>query len=96
MERCQGYHSAIFTSKTVARFGALAQNQAKGGGWRLNVLTDKEFHPPSARQQALPAFSSDPTSEPSWGKHQASCSPPCSASKWVLQRCTPLCVVVIW
>jgi len=60
--------TTIFTSKTLARFRALVHNQARGGGgWRLNVFTDKEFHPPSARLQALPAFSSDLTSKPSWG-----------------------------
>jgi len=54
--------AAIFTSKTLARFGALAHNQARGG------RMETQCHPPSARPQVLPAFSSDPTSKPSWGR----------------------------
>jgi len=88
--------TAIFTSKMLARFRALAQNQARGGGWRLNVFADKELHPPHARQQASPAFSSDPINEQSWERSQAASAPPCNASKWVLWRCNPPCVVAFW
>ena len=73
--------TTIITSKMLARFRALAQNQARGGGWKLSVFTDKELHPPHARQQASPAFSSDPTNRQSWEGSQAASSPPCNASK---------------
>jgi len=73
--------TAIFTSKMLARFRALAQNQARGGRWKLNVFADKEFHPPSARQPASPAISSDPTSKQSWERSQAAAAPPCNAPK---------------
>jgi len=73
--------TTIFTSKTLARFRALAQNQARRGGWKLKVFTDQELHPPLARQPASPAVSSDPTSTQSWESSQAASSPPCNASK---------------
>jgi len=73
--------TTIITSKTLARFRALAQNQARRGGWKLKVFTDQELHPPHARQQASPAFSSDPTNRQSWEGSQAASSPPYNASK---------------
>ena len=88
--------TTIITSKTLARFRALAQNQARRGGWKLKVFTDQELHPPLARQQASPAFSSDPTNAQSWERSQAASAPPCNASKWVLWRCNPPCVVAFW
>ena len=73
--------TTIITSRKLARFRALAQNQARRGGWELKVVTDQELHPPHARQQASPAFSSDPTNRQSWEGSQAASSPPCNASK---------------
>jgi len=88
--------AAIISSKTLARFRALAQNQARRGGWKLKVFADQELHPPHARQQALPAFSFDPTNRQSWEGSQNASSPPCNASKQVLWRCDPPHVVVFW
>jgi len=88
--------AAIITSKALARFRALAQNQARRGGWKLKVFADQELHPPHARQQASPAFSSDPTNGQSWKGSQAASAPPCNASKWVWQRCNPQHVAAFW
>jgi len=48
--------------KYLQGLGPWPRTKQGGGGWKLKVVTDQEFHPPPARQQALPAFSSDPTS----------------------------------